>query len=101
MQEERSDPTHELWRSLRDAVMRRGADLHTAEDVAQEAWLRAVRRPPEDRARFQGWLYVVATRYLRKLRESERLQSKRWPSVARENSSPPAVAAEPTSLERL
>jgi RNA polymerase sigma factor (sigma-70 family) len=96
------DPTDELWRSLRNDVMRRGADLHTAEDIVQETWLRAVRRPPQDRGRFRGWLHVVATRCLRQVRESQRLRSEHLIAVAREDCALPAEeAAEPTALERL
>lgn len=102
MEQGRTDLTDELWRSLRNDVMRRGADLHTAEDVVQETWLRAVRRPPQDRGRLRGWLHVVARRCLRQIQQSQRRQSEHLFSVARDDCALPAEeAAEPTALERL
>jgi len=80
-----SDPqeVEELWSSLRRDAVRRGADAHTAEDVAQEAWLRALRRPPLDLARFRGWMHVVASRLLREGRRAQRHRSIRESEVAR------------------
>src|SRR5262245_54489833 len=63
--------------------MRRGADEHTAEDVVQETWLRALRRPPRDSAGFRGWLHVVARRCLRELRVAEGCRQVRERRVAR------------------
>jgi RNA polymerase sigma-70 factor (ECF subfamily) len=73
----------ELWNSLRGDALRRGADEHTAEDVVQETWLRALRRPPRDPAGFRGWLHVVARRYLREVRVAERHRIVREGRVAR------------------
>lgn len=74
---------HELWSSLRGDALRRGADEHTAEDVAQETWLRALRRPPPDPAAFRGWLHVVARRCLSRLRMAEECRHVRERRVAR------------------
>lgn len=63
----------ELWNSIRARARRRGADAHTAEDVAQEALLRALRRPrPHQPSLLLGWLHVVARRVFVEQRVSQK-----------------------------
>jgi RNA polymerase sigma factor (sigma-70 family) len=68
-----------LWASLRDDLRRRGADAQTAEDMAQEAWVMALRSPPEERGRLRGWMHVVALRRWQRssMREVERARRER------------------------
>ena len=63
-----------VWNSLRDELRRMGADLQTAEDIAQDSWLISLRDPPQERGRFRGWLHIVAIRMWRRslVRDAER-----------------------------
>jgi DNA-directed RNA polymerase specialized sigma24 family protein len=47
-----------LWHSLHCEIRRRGPDGNLADDVAQETWLRALRRQPENRF-LKPWLRIV------------------------------------------
>lgn len=58
------DGLQDLWLSLRARALRRGADHHTAEDVAQDTWVRALEKPPEERGRFRAWMMTVSERVL-------------------------------------
>lgn len=58
------DGLQDLWLSLRTRALRRGADHHTAEDVAQDTWVRALEKPPEERGRFRAWMLTVSERVL-------------------------------------
>ncbi|MEM7309686.1 MAG: sigma-70 family RNA polymerase sigma factor [Planctomycetota bacterium] len=50
-----------------------GADEHAAEDLAQEAWLVFLRRPPRSAERLRGWLAsVLRSRLLNARRAEER-----------------------------
>src|SRR5688572_17625308 len=90
----------QLWDSVRAEALRRGADAHTAEDVAQEAWLRAVREPPEERGRLRGWLHVVVVRLLRETRSRARNRLLRELAVARDERVPSSGVSETTALMR-
>lgn len=63
-----------LWRSLHRhvSVSLRAADR--ADDVVQDAWLRFLSRPPDQRERVRGWLRVVAERLV--LEDSRRRRSR-------------------------
>src|ERR1700752_557083 len=88
-----------LWQSLREDLRKRGADPHTAEDVVQEAWLRAIERPPEERGRLSGWLRVVAMRLLYRTRRvnGARMDGEHW-SARHDRASMDAAHEESTLL---
>ena len=89
-----------LWNLLRDDLRRRGADVQTAEDIAQDSWLIALRSPPREPRRLSGYLRMVAIRLLRKNRMRESDRSWREATAARPESSPPAVDGNESSLLR-
>lgn len=74
----------ELWTSLRREIRRRGVDSETADDLAQETWLRTLRAPPERDGRgLGGWLHVVGVRLVSEYRRSSRNRVAREQRVAR------------------
>ena len=79
-----------LWSSLHNDLRRWGADRQTAEDIAQDTWLIALRSPPEDRRRFRGWLHVVAIRLWRRARTRE--DERRWRELPAARSAGPMKA---------
>ena len=64
-----------------------------ADDVVQEAWLAALRHPPEVGPGARGWLATVVRNVLR---QSRRSGARRAPPPADEDGVPPAADA-PTS----
>lgn len=73
-----------LWNSLRREIRRRGVDPDTADDLAQESWLRTLRAPPERDGRgLGGWLHVVGARLVSEFRRSDRNRLARERHVAR------------------
>jgi RNA polymerase sigma factor (sigma-70 family) len=98
---------------LQDARLRRlarrlGANGE-AEDVVQEAWLAALRRPPKEEENVQGWLYTVMRFASFRHRRRERERWMRESLVARSQSQfddvqeirepgPTALAAELAAL---
>ncbi len=73
-------------------------DPHEAEDVAQEAYLRLVRSPPDREDNLRGWLFLVATnvaRDRRKKRREEALSPSAVDNIpARGRETDPAAALE-------
>ncbi|MBW5446448.1 sigma-70 family RNA polymerase sigma factor [Cohnella sp. CFH 77786] len=84
MDERIPDRFHALFREHYPSVFRKIAalvpDRAAAEDLAQEAFLRLYRNPPDDLHRIGPWLHVVSTRiafdYLRNAGRREQLQEK-------------------------
>src|SRR5438093_1168359 len=70
-----------LWRSVRSAARRRGADEDTADDIAQEAWLRSLEHGSI--AHPDRWMHVVALRLMGELRRARRNRRQRERVVAR------------------
>jgi len=79
---------HDAW--VRALARRLAADEHTAEDVAQNAWVAALERPPRKRSAVRAWLGRVARNLVfmenrtlarRQLREMRAARSERLPSV--------------------
>lgn len=56
------DQIDELWNSLRRHVVTRLRAADDADDIVQDAWLKLLSHPPEQRDRVRGWLRVVADR---------------------------------------
>lgn len=85
---------HRAWMlRLAHALVR---DPHTAEDLAQEAWVAAMRSPPSDPAAVRGWFRRVLTRLAMNRRRGEgRREARERASAASSNSTKPddAVAA--------
>jgi len=91
----------ELWTSLRRELRRRGVDPETAEDLAQETWLRTLRAPPERDGRgLGGWLHVVGVRLVSEFRRSSRNRVAREQRVARRDESLDHEEGE-TRIQRL
>jgi len=59
-------------------------DEHQAQDVAQEAWMAAIKRPPqaETEGAFRSWIRVVARNLAWKMRREEKRRIKREQAVA-------------------
>lgn len=72
-----------LWNSVHREIRRRGVDPQTADDLAQEAWLRTLRRAPE-KGELQGWLRVVGRRLVSEMRRQGRNRRAREREVARD-----------------
>jgi RNA polymerase sigma-70 factor (ECF subfamily) len=51
----------QYWPRLCEMLFRLTGDLHEAEDLALEAFMRLYQRPPENEQNLAGWLYRVAT----------------------------------------
>ncbi|MEE8106051.1 MAG: sigma-70 family RNA polymerase sigma factor [Planctomycetota bacterium] len=63
-------------------------DAHAAEDVVQETWLAALRRPPADRTRLRAWLGTVARNLALRDRRGVARRSQRERRSARSESLP-------------
>ncbi|MCA8977261.1 MAG: sigma-70 family RNA polymerase sigma factor [Planctomycetes bacterium] len=59
-------------------------DPAAADDVVQEAWLRAVRRPPRHESAIGGWLSTLVKNAAGSWRRDESLRSRRQDEVARQ-----------------
>src|SRR5436189_5937113 len=66
-------------------------------DGVQEAWTRALERPPRERSALRGWLAVVVSNLARNRRRSEARRVRREEDAAR----PEATDPEPLALEAL
>jgi RNA polymerase sigma factor (sigma-70 family) len=75
-----------LWHEVRDQVRRQVAP-DRADDVVQEAFLRALRRPPPDSSGMSGWLKVVARHVAIRSERGERNRREREREIARERPS--------------
>ncbi|MAG57105.1 MAG: hypothetical protein CMJ83_12500 [Planctomycetes bacterium] len=72
-------------------------DDHAAEDVVQQTWLQALRRPPRQRTRLLAWLLTVARRLALTRRDQGRAQDRREQRAA-----PPARSPSPDeAVDRL
>ncbi|MCC6408490.1 MAG: sigma-70 family RNA polymerase sigma factor [Planctomycetes bacterium] len=77
------------------------ADSAQAEDVAQEAWLAALRHPPRDASNPRGWLATVVRNAARKLARERVRRAAREADVARDDALPSAAElVEQTNLQR-
>lgn len=73
---------HSAWvKRLARALVR---DQSLADDVAQLAWMEALRHPPTHRKNLKGWLSFVVRNAARKIGRSERSRSRRERWVAKE-----------------
>ncbi len=80
--------THTKWvERLARSLVR---DPALAEDVAQEAWLNAVRRPPQGRVDVRAWLTRVVQNAAHSLRRSQGAQRARERAAARDEALPSA-----------
>ncbi len=63
------------------------SDPQRAEDLAQDAWVAALRRPPDDRRSVRSWLSrVIRNRAIEMYRYESRRKSEELPDVARATS---------------
>ncbi len=72
-----------LWRSLRSTVRKKTRRREEADDVVQEAWLRALEDPPARQERLLVWLQVVARHLVFQAERSEKSRLRREQAVAR------------------
>jgi RNA polymerase sigma-70 factor (ECF subfamily) len=80
-------------------------DPHEAEDVAQEAYLRLVTKPPALQDNLRGWLFVVATNVVRD-RFRKRLEDNLKPDAvdaipARGRATNPVLALETKEVREI
>ncbi|MDH3591035.1 MAG: sigma-70 family RNA polymerase sigma factor, partial [Planctomycetota bacterium] len=68
------------------------ADPHAADDVVQETWLAALRKPPRDKTRLRAWLGTVARRLALKRRRSGGRRPRRERRAARTEALPSTAA---------
>src|SRR5262245_43452992 len=74
-------------------------DVHLRDDLAQEAWLQALRRPPRHGASLRGWLASLLTSLFANHARSERRLKLREAAAA--PPPPPATAAEIAAKEQI
>ncbi len=74
-----------IWasRTLLLTVARRHGDAHNAEDVVQEAMLRAAEHPEVDDDRLQAWLVAVTTRLCIDGHRRRSSETRRWERASR------------------
>ena len=92
---------HREWaRGLARALVRDDAE---ADDLAQEVWLSAVRRPPADLSAPRGWLATALRHAFLNLRRGERRRGAREQAAVRRGSAPAAdaVVAEAEAHRRV
>ena len=91
---------HADW--VRGLARRLVADAGVADDLVQETWLEALRRPPGDRRNLRGWLARVVRRRARQRARSEGRRARRE-GAAEAGEAPPAAEelAERFELQRL
>ncbi|MHC4472706.1 MAG: sigma-70 family RNA polymerase sigma factor [Planctomycetota bacterium] len=71
---------HQAWlRRLAGGLVRGGAD---AEDLVQETWLAAIRKPPSHDRSEKGWLATVVRNAANQLRRGERARRRREHATA-------------------
>src|SRR5262245_48614928 len=90
-----------LWQTLHRDICRRGVDVHVADDVAQETWLRISARPPRLDRPLRPWLRVVGARVLAELLRRDRNRSARERRVARDVVLESAVASDDSRVMNL
>lgn len=76
---------HERLRRLARALV---GDEHAAEDLAQDAWLRALERGPSEPAALGAWLASVARRLASNVRRGDRHRGERERGAARDEALP-------------
>ena len=92
---------HRRW--VRGVARRLLRDEHAAEDLAQEAWVRAMRSPPDPERDPKPWLRRVLKNLASNVRRGEGRRQKRetaW-RESREQRSPEALVAEAEQHKRL
>ncbi|MEW6073207.1 MAG: sigma-70 family RNA polymerase sigma factor [Planctomycetota bacterium] len=67
------------------------ADSHLAEDLSQDVWLAALRRPPREGGSVRGWLAAVAQNLVRQRRRREGDRLDREGRAARAEGLPPTA----------
>src|SRR5262245_20320413 len=75
-----------LWREVHDQVRRQVGTADRADDVVQEAFLHALRRPPPDQRGLSAWLKVVARHVAIRSELGERNRREREHEIARARS---------------
>ena len=78
-------------------------DEHLAEDLVQDTWVAALRRPPEDRNASRGWLATVLRNLASKARRSGGRRRRRESGAAAPEATPSVdeLCAEAESQRRL
>jgi RNA polymerase sigma-70 factor (ECF subfamily) len=93
----------EPWRGELAAFLRRLGAGPEAEDLVQEAFLRALERPPRGNAR--GWLYQVALNLMRdrgrRERVGDRVLEQAWKGDVAPEAGPPARAEAAETVARV
>src|SRR5262245_14733681 len=74
-------------------------DAHLRDDLAQETWLQALRRPPQHGASLRGWFATLLTSLFANHARSERRRQLREAAV--EPPPPPDTAAEVAAKEQV
>src|SRR5262245_55387936 len=99
------DSVGALWREIHGLIRPRVGSADRADDVVQEAFLHALRRPPRDPRGIGAWLLVVARHLASRSRKCERNRNARERLVAaaspRRASGVAAHAAERREVQRL
>ena len=92
---------HRSW--VRALARRLAADDATADDLEQEAWLEAVRRPPTDSRNLRGWFASVLRNRARKQHRStsRRAMHERSVAPARASAATEDVVQEAEAQQRL
>jgi RNA polymerase sigma-70 factor (ECF subfamily) len=78
-------------RWIEDLARRLVRDPNAADDVAQEAWRRALERPPADVTSPRGWLHSLVKSCAREMRRSETRRVAREHAASRPESTPGAA----------
>src|SRR5688572_6058054 len=74
-------------------------DVHRGDDLAQEAWLQALRRPPQHGASLRGWFATLVTSlFANHARRERRLKAR---EAAVEPPPPPDTAADVAAKEQV
>ncbi|MEM7205186.1 MAG: sigma-70 family RNA polymerase sigma factor [Planctomycetota bacterium] len=81
---------HAEW--MRALARRLVADGHLADDLAQDAMVKALERPPGDASRLRGWLHRVLSSRLREEQAARRARHRREAARARDEAEPSTEA---------
>jgi RNA polymerase sigma factor (sigma-70 family) len=92
---------HRQW--VRDLARRLCADESAADDLEQQTWLSAMRRPPQGGEAPRAWLATVLRNWLQKGRRGDERRGRRERAVARREALPStaAIVAEADAHRRV